>query len=65
MSSFGSCENCSAEIEPVYFIQKQYINGYITGKVRQAVDYLACPVCMKKTCVDDSFDGPWYKPGRM
>ena len=61
MSNFGSCEDCNTEIEPVYFLEKEYRNRLPTGRVRNAVDYLVCPVCLKKTCVDNSFDGPWYK----
>ena len=50
-------------MEAVWFIDEEYktMQGmmYKTGRKRQAVDYLVCPVCYKRECVDDSFDGPW------
>jgi hypothetical protein len=40
-----------------------YCDGhpYLTGRKRRAVDVLVCPCCFKEHCVDDTFDGPWYK----
>lgn len=63
-SKYGICEVCDSELEPVWFLEEEYQttrDGYMyrTGRVRHAVDYLECPFCLKKYCVDDSFDGPW------
>lgn len=62
---FGVCENCGYQLEPEYFLDEETIvtrDGYLykTGRVRTAVDYLICPNCLAKYCVDDSFDGPWH-----
>lgn len=63
MSRYGQCPECGADMEAVWFIDEEYktMQGmmYKTGRKRQAVDYLVCPVCYKRECVDDSFDGPW------
>ena len=59
-----SCSECGCTMEPVFFTEDEYktSNGslYKTGRKRLAVDYLICPCCLTKECVDDSFDGPWY-----
>lgn len=64
MSKYGECSNCGAELEAVWFTEEEYktIQGTMckTGRKRRAVDYLICPICMQKECVDDSFDGPWH-----
>lgn len=64
VDDFGICEDCGVELEPVWFIEEEYrtVNGSMwrTGRKRRAVDYLICPVCLVKHCVDDTFDGPWY-----
>ena len=62
---YGVCPDCAYPLEPVWFIEEEYETfpggGQCrTGRVRRAVDYLICEVCLKKQCVDDSFDGPWY-----
>lgn len=63
MSKYGECSNCGAELEAVWFTEYEYKTNqgimYKTGRKRRAVDYLICPICMRKECVDDSFDGPW------
>lgn len=63
-SDFGICEDCGVELEAVWFTEYEYrtINGsmYRTGRYRNAVDYLICPMCLNKQCVDDSFDGLWF-----
>lgn len=51
------CEDCGAQMEPVWFKDRRN-----DGRVRLAVDYLICPCCLATQCVDDSFDGPWYRP---
>ena len=59
---FGICKECDVPLEAV-LEEKQLVtrNGYIykTRRVRTVVDYLICPCCLAKHCVDDSFDGPW------
>ncbi len=61
--TFGVCNVCGVELEPIYFIEEEeklYENTYTkTGRVRTAVDYLLCPCCGEKHIVSDSFDGPW------
>ena len=63
MSKYGQCPECGADMEAVWFIDEEYktMQGmmYKTGRKRQAVDYLVCPICYTRECVDDSFDGPW------
>jgi hypothetical protein len=64
-SKYGVCEGCGVPLEPVWFIgdEVDYHVGYpyLTGRKRRAVDVLVCPCCFKEHCVDDTFDGPWYK----
>lgn len=57
-NKYGRC-SCSADLEPVWCEEKEWINGAYTGRIRSNVNYLICPVCLKKQCVDDSFAGPW------
>lgn len=52
---YGNCSECGSSLIPVWFIEEEYE----TGRTRKAVDYLFCPNCLNKECVDDSFDGPW------
>ena len=64
-SRFGVCENCGTPLEAEFFMdEEEKVTGdgyrYKTGRVRTAVDYLICPCCFKKFCVDDSFDGAWH-----
>lgn len=61
---FGVCPECGYSLEPVWFVDEEYKvtsfgSLYRTGRERFAVDYLVCDVCLKKYCVDDSFDDPW------
>ena len=64
MSKYGQCENCGTDLEAVWFEEEEYETAhgvrYKTGRKRRAVDYLICPICLERECVDDSFDGPWY-----
>lgn len=63
-SMYGECSECGTPLEPVWFIEEEYktINGcmFKTDRKRRAVDYLICPCCLQKACVDNSFDGNWY-----
>ena len=64
MSKYGMCPDCDAELEPEWFVDEEYQttrDGYMfkTGRTRLAVDYLVCPSCLSRHCVDDSFDRPW------
>ena len=65
LSRYGICSECGVEYEPVWFTEDEYeiIGGsrFKTGRKRRAVDYLICPCCLNKHCVDDSFDGAWYR----
>lgn len=62
---YGLCEKCLEKLEAVYFIEEEYqvINGNLikTGRKRRAVDYLICPDCLARYCVDDTFDEPWWR----
>lgn len=64
ISKFGECAFCGAHLEAVWFTEYEYntTDGitYKTGRKRHAVDYLFCPECNKKFCIDDSFDSCWY-----
>ena len=61
---FGECFECGAPLKAEWFIEEEYSTEYgiqhRTGRKRRAVDYLYCPCCGKKFCVDDSFDMPWH-----
>lgn len=63
-NDFGQCSYCGANLEPVYFIEEETKIEcgvlYKTGRKRRAVNYLVCPICLHKECVDDTFDGAWY-----
>lgn len=63
---YGMCEECQTSLQPVWFTEHEYKTHdgyqYRTGRVRRAVDYLICPCCLKRYCVDDSYDGPWETP---
>ena len=63
-NKYGNCCRCDAPLQPVWFTEEEYRTKYghmyKTGRKRSAVDYLICPVCLHKECVDDSFDGGWY-----
>ena len=63
---YGICSKCGTDLEPVWFIEKEtkieYGSLHRTGRVRESVSHLECPVCLTSECVDDSFDGPWYYP---
>lgn len=62
-SIYGECCECGTSLEPIWFIEEEhkveYGCMYKTGRKRRAVDYLICPYCLHKECVDDSFDGDW------
>lgn len=59
VSIYGSCSECGADLEAVFFTELEYKNGVHTGRQRRAVDYLVCPICFTRECVDDTFDEPW------
>ena len=63
---FGLCSHCNSKLEPVWFteeetkIYRQTGGLYKTGRKRRNVDYLICPICLHKECVDDTFASDWY-----
>jgi ribosomal protein L40E len=63
-SKYGICAECGADLEPVWFEEEEIetMHGimYKTGRKRRAVDYLICPICFARECVDNSFDEPWH-----
>lgn len=63
-SNYGICQYCRGPISASWFLEEERVTTpdgiqYKTGRTRRAVDYLFCQYCLKKFCVDDSFDGPW------
>ena len=58
---FGYCD-CGSGLYPEWFEEKEYssISHTPTGRVRNAVSCLYCPICDKRFCIDDTFDGAWY-----
>ena len=62
---FGQCSDCNCELEAVWFEEEEIKMEYglliKTGRKRNAVDYLVCPCCLNRYCVDDSFDGEWHR----
>ena len=63
MDKYGTCEECETMLEAAWFREKEYDSVYNnpTGRYRNAVDYLYCPRCGEKYCVDDTFDGEWRR----
>jgi len=62
MSEYGTCEECNVDLEAYCFTEKQYDSYNLpTGYIKSAVSHLYCPRCGKEFCVDDTFDGDWYK----
>lgn len=62
-TNYGNCERCKTPLKAETFWDKEYDKkGRPTGRIRRAVGVLYCPNCMKKYCVDDTFDGPWHYP---
>lgn len=65
MSMFGECSRCGGTLSPVMFEEKErkIINGNMiyTGRKRMAVSHLVCEDCLSNECVDDSYDGNWYR----
>lgn len=57
---YGICKHCGVNIEPIISIvpEVKSLHGYtyLTGKVVRVVDYLQCPCCLRKECVDGSDD---------
>lgn len=67
LRDFGRCPDCNTELEPVYFTEEERTvfekANVKTGRVREAVDYLLCPLCGTRFIVDDSFDTSWHIKG--
>lgn len=63
VSRYGTCCDCGAYLKPVYFLQEEEKTEggvyFKTGRIRRAVDYLVCLICLQREPVDDTFDGPW------
>jgi uncharacterized protein with PIN domain len=58
---YGECAECDGALEPVWYIEyERDEDGILTGRQRHDVDYLVCPYCGKRYCVDDSFAMPWH-----
>ena len=60
-AKYGYCEDCGVPLSANLFTDIEFYpkTATPTGRTRLAVNYLYCPKCLKKLCVDDSFDGPW------
>lgn len=60
---YGKCDRCNCDLMAEMFWDKERDNrGILTGRIRHSVGVLYCPQCLKRYCVDDSFDGPWFYP---
>ena len=58
---YGKCAECGGTLEPVWYIEyERDEDGILTGRQRRDVDYLECPYCGKRYCVDDSLAMPWH-----
>ena len=61
------CSRCDVTLEAKMYIEEEEIllshHWEKTGRIRQNVDYLFCPFCGNKECVDcETFAGNWrYK----
>lgn len=65
INKYGYCDICKCPLEPIWFVEEEYTidkykNQIKTGRKKHAVDYLICPNCLKRYCIDDSFDGDWF-----
>lgn len=62
-NKFGKCRHCGDSLVPITFIKKEtrMISGTLIHTERVAIDYLTCENCFRDECIDDSFDGIWYK----
>ena len=60
---YGTC-SCGGQLDVTeWYTESEYDrHGIKTGRVRTAASSLYCTSCLKKYCIDDSFDGPWYNP---
>lgn len=60
--SIYKCD-CGGYLQPVWFREDEYRNSagemFKTGRTRKACSHLQCETCLRKECVDDSFDGEW------
>lgn len=65
MSTYGECSECGDALKPVWFIEEEETVTYgvrtKTGRKRKACSHLLCESCGNTECVDDSFDGSWYR----
>lgn len=59
-NDYGICLVCGNDLVPQWAIieESKIVDGHLyhTGKRKRICDYLFCPVCGDKQCVDDSFD---------
>ena len=62
---YGSCPRCGSGFRPVRFEEKEEVfdpvtHGLVeTGRTRWAIDYLICPWCGEKQCVDGDCGVLW------
>lgn len=64
---YSDCKSCGVPLEPVWFREKEitpqtgsrFYYPTETGRTKKSCSHLECPNCLRKECVDDSFDGPW------
>ena len=63
-SKYGECLRCGSELIPIWCSKEEFeVNDgrlTYTGKTRRVCSHLECPSCLKKHCVDDTFDDEWY-----
>ena len=58
---YGNCAECGESLMATLFIDyERDDSGMLTGRQRIDVDYLFCPLCGEKYCVDDTFAQPWH-----
>lgn len=61
--NYGNCDYCGTPLEAeLFWEEERNEQGHLTGRIRRAVGMLYCPHCMKKYCIDDTFDGSWFYP---
>ena len=64
MNKYGECCYCGTALEAVWFVEYEYEYDGIrkTGRKRDNISHLECPLCGEREVIDDSFAGPWrYK----
>ena len=60
LKKYGNCPRCGSDLMPIWCNTEEFTieDGRLTytGRIKRVCSHLECPSCLKKVCVDDSFD---------